>query len=174
MAFPSANRTICHLIITNNQHIGYLLQLGLTDTVSQLFITVVHLSPNTAGFQLTLNPFSIIQLFIRNRQDLNLYRGQPGRESSSIVFNQNPHKPLQTAIDSPMNHCRSVFITILPHIAEIKALRHLEVQLNGPTLPGPSQGILQMKVYLWSIKGSISLIKLIIKTIVLNGLSQGS
>ena len=55
-----------------------------------------------------------------------------------------------------MNHDGAVLLPVLAGIFQLKALRHLEVQLNGAALPRPSQGVRQMEVQLRAIEGSIA------------------
>ena len=98
-----------------------------------------------------------------NRNQHQLHRRQPQREIPRIMLNQNPNKPLNRTINHPMHNNRPMLLPVLTYILRIKALRHLEIQLNRTTLPRPPQTILNLKVNLRTIEGTITLINLIVQ-----------
>src|SRR4051812_27921974 len=60
-----------------------------------------------------------------------------------------------------MNHDWTLGRVVGIDIAEVKTLRHVEVELNCSELMIPLQGICNLKVNLWTIESAISWISLI-------------
>ena len=57
-----------------------------------------------------------------------------------------------------MDHDGPVLAAVSSGVLEVEPLRHLEVQLDGSALPGPSEGVLQVEVDLRAVEGSIALV----------------
>ena len=72
-----------------------------------------------------------------------------------------------------MDHDRAVLLAVRSHVFRLKALRKLEVELNGSALPGSSQGIRQMEVDLGSVERAVAFIDHIILSGLIQRLTQG-
>src|SRR6056297_1610250 len=87
-----------------------------------------------------------------------LLRRNPKRELACEMLDDDSYKSLYTSESNPVNYDWPVLFTVFTYIRQIKSLRQLEVKLYCSTLPSPSQAVLQMEVYLGTVKGSVSLI----------------
>ena len=98
---------------------------------------------------------------VGDRDDYRLHRRQPDRECPGIMLDQRAEETLHAAQQSAVHHVRSMGLSILAHISQVKALRHVEVELDGGKLPFASQGILHFQVDLWTVKCAAPVVKIV-------------
>ena len=94
---------------------------------------------------------------VGNRQQDSLHRGQPDREGSGEVLDQDAHEALQRAQDHPVQHHRAMAFAIVAHVSEIKALRQGKIALNGSALPTALQGVFELDVDFGPVEGALAL-----------------
>ena len=61
----------------------------------------------------------------------------------SSVFNQNAEEAFDGTDSCAVKHNRDVLLVVLTHIFSTKALRQVEVHLDGTALPITAEGVLQ-------------------------------
>ena len=88
------------------------------------------------------------------------------------MFDQDADEPFQRAEYGPVDHDRPPGDAVFIDIFDLKILRKLEVQLNGAALPGSSDGILQMKIDLRSVKCAVAFIDTIVQAGIVQRLTQ--
>ena len=71
-----------------------------------------------------------------DRKDPHLHGREPERERSGEVLDQDPDEALERADQRPVDHHRRVLGVVGALVAQAEALRHLEVELHRPDLPG--------------------------------------
>ena len=72
------------------------------------------------------------------------------------MLSQHSDKPFNGSKNGPVNHGRPVLGSIRPDISQVEPFRHGEIDLNGAALPASLQGIFDMKVDLWTVKGTFT------------------
>ena len=85
---------------------------------------------------------------------------QPRWEGAPVVLDEYAHEALQRTQKSAMNHIGLVLPAVLTDVGEPKALREVEVELNGRALPQAANGIANVDVDFWTIEGAAALIYL--------------
>ena len=111
-------------------------------------------------------------MLIRNRQDLDLNRCKPYRESTCIVLDQDADEALDAAIDNTMDHDRTMLLSILTDISQIEFLRHEHIELDRTALPGTANGISEVEIDLRTIESTIAFIDHILQTAMLQSVPQ--
>src|SRR4030065_2206152 len=158
---PDGNTFTFHLLVPDNKHIWDLLHLSLSDLVAYLLVPLVYLCPYPGLPKFFKDAVSIRNMLVGYGHHHGLNRCKPGRKCPGIMLNEYPKKPFKGTHKRPVNHYRPVPLAVLAYIVHIKLLREIEVHLDSRTLPGASNGILYLQVYLWAVKGPASLIHLV-------------
>ena len=143
------------LLLADDQHVGDLLELGLTDPVADLLIAVVHLDPQARSGKFLRDLLGIGVVLVGDRQQLGLHRGEPERECAREMFGQDTDKPFDASEHNPVDHHRTVFFTVLAGVGQVEPLGHLEVELDGAALPGASDRVLEVEVDLRPVEGAV-------------------
>ena len=65
-----------------------------------------------------------------------------------------------------------MLVAVGADVLEVEPLGHLEVQLDRPALPGPSEGVLQVEVDLRSVEGSVALVDRVLQPELLQGVPE--
>ena len=122
------------------QHIRDLLQSVPHGSCSRSSQTLVSISARIpASFSSARTSLAIIHVFIGDRQYANLYRSQPGRECACKMLDQNTDETLDGTEYNAVDHDRTMFLAVSSDVLQLKALRQLEVKLNGTALPGSAR-----------------------------------
>ncbi len=103
-----------------------------------------------------------------------LHRRQPDGKSAAVVLDEDTDEAFDAAKNDAVEHHRPVLLAVLTDVAEIKFLRHEEIQLDGAALPGTAQGVFQVKVDLGAVEGAVTFINGIGHLQSLQGLAQGA
>ena len=118
------------------------MRLRFTNAVAQLFVAAVDLHAHALGQQHRFQFFRIVQMpFVMHRNDDDLLRRQPHRESTSVMFDQNADKALDRAEDDAVQHDWTFLGTVRIDISQIEAFRQIHIQLDRAALPDPSQAV---------------------------------
>lgn len=94
-----------------------------------------------------------------DRNDENLSGRQPERPFTTKVLSRNRNKPFQATQYGTMDHHRSVdfaLILIRTTVFQVEPLRELEVELDGGTLVGTFESVLDGDVDLGSVECSVT------------------
>ena len=95
---------------------------------------------------------------VGNRQNDCLFGREPKRECTGEMLNQNADEAFDRAEHHAVNHNRAVFLAVRADIFRFKALRQLEVELNGAALPGAPERIFQMEVDFRAVESTVTLV----------------
>jgi hypothetical protein len=71
----------------------------------------------------------------RHRNDCDLIGRKPRRQRGPVVLEQHAAEPLERAVQRAMQHHDLAALPAGVDIAEVEALRHDEVELDGSSLP---------------------------------------
>ena len=86
----------------------------------------------------------VIGLGIGDIEHHRLHRGQPGRQQTGVVLDQDADEALHRADDGPVQHHRVLLLRMLVHVFGAQALGHHEIHLHGADLPGAADRVLQV------------------------------
>ncbi len=89
------------------------------------------------------------------------------------MLGQNGDEPLDAAENHAVQHHGAVLFAVLAGISQVEALRHLEIELNGPALPGAAEGIPQVKVDFRPVERAVALVDLIGLPVLFQRVNQG-
>src|SRR5436190_6423127 len=73
-----------------------------------------------------------------------------------MVLDQDAKKTLERAEDGAVEHQWMMLLAVSADIGRIEPLGHLRVELQGSTLPGSANGVLQMKFKLGPVECALS------------------
>ena len=93
-----------------------------------------------------------------DREDPHLHRREPERERAGEVLDQDPDEALERADQRAVDHHRRVLGVVGALVAEPEALRHLEVELDRPDLPGAVERVEHVQVDLRPVEGAVALV----------------
>src|SRR5450830_1681026 len=79
---------LLNFLITDNQHVGNLLQLGFANLETQLFITNITLNSYSGITQLPVNILGKRHLIIGHSDNNRLNRRNPERKTSGKMLNE--------------------------------------------------------------------------------------
>ena len=150
-----------HFLVADNQHIRNLFHLCLADLVSECFIGFFDFYTDIRFRHSVCNSLCIFQILFSYRDNLNLYRSNPGRESAGIMFNQDADETFKRAVSCTMQHDSTMFVSIFTDIIDVESFRKLHIHLDRAALPCSSKGILYMEIQLRSIECTVAFIDLI-------------
>ena len=145
-------------LCSDYKHIRNLLHLCLTDLIADFFCAGVNFRTDSCRLKSLKYFCSIFHMLVRNRQYFHLYRREPGREGSCEVLDQNTDKSFNGPEYYPVNHNRSVFLSVSTCILQIKTQGKLEIELDGSALPCPSFRVFQMEVNLRAVESTVAFI----------------
>ena len=74
------------------------------------------------------------------------------------MFDKYADEPLEGTQNCPVNHHGGFLGIVFIRIEQAKPLRHREIELNSPELPGAFQAVLYMEIYLRSIKSAVAFV----------------
>ena len=112
-----------------------------TDLLLHAVVRVVNLCTNTALAQLCDDPIKVVGKRISNRNTHNLVWRQPCGERTRVVLEQHAEETLDRAEECTVDHHRTLLRTVRGGVGQVKALRKVEVQLDGRHLPGATDGV---------------------------------
>jgi hypothetical protein len=116
-------RAVGALAIPYHQHVGNLLQLRLPDLISNLFLAVVEIGPETGCPQPVANRCSIVEMAVGNGQKNGLNRRQPERERARVMLDQDGNEPFKAAEYCTMNDDRPMLGVVRPDVFQVEPLR---------------------------------------------------
>src|SRR5215467_9811252 len=102
------------------------------------------------------NVLRVLSNFLANGTNFHLHRSEPERKCSRIVLDQNAEKALHGSEERAVHHQRLMLGAVFGDVLQAEARGQVEVELHSGQLPGPTDGINQLDVYLWPVKGSLA------------------
>ena len=100
-------------------------------------------------------------LLVRDREHDRLHGGQPQREGSGVMFDENTEKTFDRTHERAMNHDRLMVLPVLSRIGQLEPLRVIEVDLDRRTLPRSAEDVLDLDVDFGAIEHPFAGINLI-------------
>ena len=98
---------ILHFLVAEDDGVGDFLDLGVANLVAKLFVGIVDFDADVQIPQFLFDLLSVFQVAGEiHRQQFDLNRGEPSRESSAVVLNQNADETLNGAEDDAVEHHR--------------------------------------------------------------------
>ena len=92
-----AHRALAHVVVTDHEDVGHLLQLGGADPLAELLGGLAHVGPEAFGPEPVDDPPGVHLVAVTHGQHPRLHRGQPGRERPGVVLDQHTEEPLDAA-----------------------------------------------------------------------------
>ena len=80
-----------------------------------------------------------------------------------MMLDQDPDEALERAEDRAMEHQRIVLAAVGSDVGCLETLGHLWIELQSPALPGTPNRVLEVKLELWTVEGSLPRKDLIIE-----------
>src|SRR5690606_12966252 len=77
--------------LADDQHVRHLLELCVADLRLHAIAGAVHLDADVSVLEAPCDVFRKVELLVRDRDDLRLYRRQPGREGPGVVLDEATH-----------------------------------------------------------------------------------
>src|SRR5262245_32011118 len=155
------DRAFCGLPIADYEHVGDLLELSLSDLISNLLLPFVEVDAQTGRFQRCQHRSAIFQVTIRNRQHDRLHGRQPQREGAGEVLDENRNEAFEAAENGPMNDDRLMLGVVRPGIFQAETLRNLIIELNRRTLPLATDRVGDVEIDLGPVEGAVALVQAI-------------
>src|SRR5690606_17178826 len=159
--------------VANDDQVRHSVECVLANFKSDLLVSQVREGTKTLIQESFRDLSTIFRLSTGNIEYCHLFWRQPKWERSLIVLNQNTDKALKGTQDRPVQHHRRAATLIVRHILGSQTSRHGEVYLDGTTLPDPTETILQGKLNLGSVEGTLTGQFLPRQLLGLQGLGQG-
>ena len=151
------------LLLAQDEHVGNAVDAaGLANLVADLLVAVVADHANAGLLQLGAHLVGVVAALLRNGKCLDLHGRQPGGELARKVLNQNTDEALDGAKAHAMQHDGALLGAVGVHVLQVKVERHLEVELDGTTLPGTAKRVLQVEVDLGAVEGAVALVDLVV------------
>ena len=157
---PAAHRhgALRHLAVAHDQHVGDLLQLGLSDLIANLLHALVefHPKPGAASGSRTVRAYSRWRSAIGSTTAWTgaSHSGQaPAKCSMSMR-----HEALEAAENGPVDDDRPVLGVVGPDVLQVEPLRQLVVELNRGALPLPADGVGDVEVDLRAVERAVALV----------------
>ena len=79
------------------------------------------------------------------------------------MLDQDADKSLDGTKGNPVDHDRTMFLSVCSCVLQVKPLRHLHIQLDRSALPGSSDGVFQMEVDLRAVESAVTFIDHIVQ-----------
>ena len=105
--------------------------------------------------KLVLYLHGIVVIRSSNRDNHSLPRGQPERPLPAEVLTQNRHHTLDRSENSPVNNHRTFPLPVLSHETQVKALRQLEIELDGGALVRSLECVHDGDVNFGTVEGAV-------------------
>src|SRR6266508_3083244 len=89
------------------------------------------------------------------------------------MFDQHTEETLHTAEQGTMYHVWTMRLSILSNEFEFKPFRKVEIKLDCGELPFAIQGVIDLQVNLWPVKGTTAFVHFIRQLMHINGTAKG-
>src|ERR1019366_4484148 len=146
--------------LAHDDHVRHLAQLGVADARLHPLPRVVADRGAEVSRQETLDhAVSAVHDrldIVLHRHDLDLDGRQPERELSREVLDEHPEEALERAVDGAVDHHRRAGLPGGVDVLAAEAPGELEVQLDGPRLPGTPDGVLHQDVDLGPVERALA------------------
>jgi len=160
---PDRYRTRFLFFVTGNEYKGNLLHLDVADSGTQGFVFSIHVDAEIRRSRYRGNPLCVVRVAFRDWQEPGLDRSQPDGKSATIMLDQDAEKTFERAKEGSVNNVGTMVFSIGSDVAQAKALRQIEVELNGRDLPCPAQCIFDLNVELGAIECTAAFVDLVIE-----------
>jgi len=105
-------------------------------------------------------------------QDVALNRSEPSREGAAIVLGDDADEAFDGTEDDTVKHDRFFLLAVLIDVIAAEAVRQVDVELNGATLPSATHRILEFEVKFRAIEGAVARVDFVAVAAVFAGLGQ--
>src|SRR6218665_125700 len=154
------NGTCCPLLVACDQDVRQLLHRMLAYFIRDLLVAQIEQWPETEVGQRFLHFCSdfatVVGLRIRDVEQRQLHRREPGGQGACVLFEQHPEEALQAADDGAVQHDGAMAGAVLADEFGIQTLGHVRVDLYRAALPLPAQGILERVFHLGAIERALA------------------
>ena len=152
---------VLHLLVAHDELIGHLLHFGVEDLPAQLLLAEVRRGAEARRVHLIGKRLRVLGGAVGDGKHLDLLGREPHGELASEVLDEDGHEALDGAEHHAVDHDRAMLLPVLAHIFEVKALRELEVELDGAALPRSADAVLEVEVDLGTVEGAVALVDLV-------------
>ncbi len=90
------------------------------------------------------------------------------------MLQQDPDEPLVGPHQRPVDHHRPMLGVVGAGVDQAKALRHVEVHLDGTELPGAAERIGHVHVDLGTVERAVALVEVVLQPLVLQPLTSAA
>ena len=133
----------------------------LADFKANFFVSQVRLGTKPALTESFFHFQGKIGLFVGDIHHHRLSRCQPGGECTLVVLDQNPDKALEGTENRAVQHHRMLTAVVLADVFGTQTHRQVEIELQGTTLPDPTQAILQGEFDLRPVERTLTRLQVI-------------
>ena len=120
-----------HLVVSDGEHVGHLLQHCLPDLVAHLLCPVVHGDAHARSLQLSCELQGVVHVPVCNGDQLDLFRCQPQGECSGVLLDQQGKGTLIAAQRCPVNDVGAALGAVHVGVFHAEQLRQHLVDLDG-------------------------------------------
>jgi hypothetical protein len=128
----------------------------LADLKAYLLIPQVAYHPEALVFQGFFDSDGVFTLRIGNIHHHSLYRCEPRRERSLVMFDQNSDETLEGTEYSAVQHHRRLSAAILGDVLGVEAPRHRKIHLDRAALPHATDAIAQRELDLRAVERALA------------------
>src|SRR3954451_6301058 len=88
-AVVHADGAVLDIVVSDDQHVRHLLQLGPADAGAQRLVGPARLRPETLALEAVGDAHGVGVVVVAHRQHLDLHRRQPRREGAGVVLDED-------------------------------------------------------------------------------------
>src|SRR6266542_1478020 len=145
-----------HLLLSDHEHTGDLLDLRLTNARAELLALLVRLDAQPPGGQPLFDLAGLFAEPVGYGQDDGLQRREPEREIARRVLDQDAEETLDGPQDRAVKDDGTMGFSVLADVGQVEALGMLEIALDRAELPRPTERVLHAKIDLGAVEGAVS------------------
>ena len=115
---------------------------------------------NSGGIQLRQHRVGVFDVTVCNGNHNCLNRSKPNGECPAVVLDEDADEALERTKEGTVDHVWLVLLTVLADVCQSEALRQVEVELHGRTLPEAAYGVTDVHVNLGPVERATALVNL--------------
>src|SRR5690606_29050019 len=131
------------LLVADDQEIRDLLQAAFADSIVDFLVPQIGLDPKPLFSQRFGNRRRVLPLGVGDVHHDRLHGGQPHRQRTGVVLDQDADEALERADNGPVQHDRYAPRVVLGDVFGAQPAGHVEVDLHRSALPLATDRVLQ-------------------------------
>ena len=137
---------------------------NILDLVLHVLVFKICVYLDSGGLKFFINLFCIVIEIRCNRNNSNLFKTEPCREYTCIVFNEDAHEAFQRTENCTVEHYRMMLLVVGTDVLCVQSFcrRKLVVKLDCTALPLTAEGINQSEFKFWTVEGTFARLDFVI------------